>query len=178
MTSIRRCRADDQAAILVIINAAAERYRGIIPADCWHEPYMSAEQLARDISVGVNFWGYEDGNRQLAGVMGFQRVRDVTLVRHAYVRPDCQGRGIGGLLLQHLEELTDQPILIGTWADAAWAIGFYQGHGYALASPQDTPALLRTYWEIPPRQAAASVVLSKSARGARWNGPAMPTIAG
>jgi GNAT superfamily N-acetyltransferase len=164
MTTIRHCQADEQATILVIINAAAERYRGTIPADCWHEPYMSAEQLAYDISVGVDFWGYEDSTKQLVGVMGFQRVRDVTLVRHAYVRPDCQGQGIGGLLLRHLEDQTDQPILIGTWADASWAIGFYRGHGYALVSPQDTPALLRTYWEIPPRQVDASVVLAKPPR--------------
>jgi len=162
MTTIRRCRADEQAPILEIINAAAERYRGTIPADCWHEPYMSAEQLERDIDAGVNFYGYEDNEGQLAGVMGVQRVRDVTLVRHAYVRPDNQGKGIGARLLQHLEDLTDQPILIGTWADAAWAIRFYQSHGYALISPQETPALLRTYWQIPPRQVATSVVLKKS----------------
>jgi len=163
MTSIRPCRPDEQATILGIINAAAERYRGAIPDDCWHEPYMSAEQLARDINAGVNFYGYEDGEGQLAGVMGVQRVRDVTLVRHAYVRPDSQGMGIGGRLLQQLEGLTDQQILIGTWANAGWAIGFYQRHGYALVSPHDTPALLRAYWQISPRQIETSVVLTKSA---------------
>src|SRR4051812_17375524 len=110
MTTIRPCRADEQPTILAIVNEAAERYRGIIPADCWHEPYMSAEQLARDIGAGVTFWGCEDDSLELAGVMGVQRVRDVTLVRHAYVRPKYQGKGIGGLLLRHLEGLTDQRI--------------------------------------------------------------------
>jgi GNAT superfamily N-acetyltransferase len=166
MSTIRRCRADEQATILSIINAAAERYRGAIPADCWHEPYMRAEQLAHDISAGVNFYGYEDDDGQLAGVMGVQPVQDVTLVRHAYVRPDSQGKGIGSRLLQHLEKLTDQRILIGTWADAAWAIAFYRSHGYALVSSRDTPELLRTYWEISARQVETSVVLAKPAAGA------------
>jgi GNAT superfamily N-acetyltransferase len=161
MATIRRCRADEQPAILAIINAAAERYCGTIPADCWHEPYMSAEQLARDVGMRVSFYGYEDDDGQLAGVMGFQQMHDVTLIRHAYVRPDRQGNGIGGRLLYHLEEVTDQPILIGTWADATWAIQFYQGHGYALVLPHETPTLLRTYWEISPRQAESSVVLGK-----------------
>ena len=163
MTAIRRCRAGDRSSILVIINAAAERYRGTIPADCWHEPYMSTEQLARDIGAGVNFFGYEDADGHLSGVMGFQQVQDVTLIRHAYVQPDSQGTGIGSQLLQHLESLTDRPILIGTWADAGWAIRFYQRHGYVLAASQDTPALLRTYWKIPPRQIETSVVLTKPA---------------
>ena len=166
MPTIRRCRTDEQASILAIVNAAAERYRGTIPPDCWHEPYMSADQLARDIGAGVNFYGYDDADGQLAGVMGIQHVRDVTLVRHAYVRPDCQGQGIGGALLQHLEELTNRPILIGTWADAAWAIGFYQRHGYTLVSPEETPALLGKYWEISPRQTETSVVLRKRTMGA------------
>lgn len=166
MTQIRRSRTHEQGEILAVINAAAERYRGTIPADCWHEPYMSNEQLARDLAAGVNFWVYEDGNGEMAGVMGLQQVKDVTLVRHAYVLPSHQGRGIGGMLLRHLEELSDQAILIGTWADATWAIGFYEAHGYALISPQDTPALLHAYWDIPPRQVATSVVLMKLARKA------------
>lgn len=164
--TIRRCPADEQASILAVINAAAVRYRGIIPADCWHEPYMSAEDLARNIETGVNFWGCHD-NGELVGVMGLQSVRDVTLVRHAYVRPDQQGKGIGGALLRHVETLTHDPVLIGTWADAGWAIRFYQAHGYALAAHHQTPALLRTYWEISPRQAESSVVLAKPALAAR-----------
>ena len=163
MSTIRDCRADEQASILAIINAAAERYRGTIPADCWHEPYMSDQQLERDIGAGVCFWGYEEGDGELVGVMGVQRVKDVTLIRHAYVHPDRQGRGIGGLLLRHLETLTDRRILIGTWADAAWAIRFYEAHGYVLIPRDETPALLRTYWDIPPRQVETSVVLANVA---------------
>ena len=166
MTRIRRCRADEQATILEIINSASDRYRGVIPADCWHEPYMGAEQLARDIGAGVNFWGFEDDDGTLAGVMGVQQVKDVTLIRHAYVRPDCQGRGIGSALLRYLETLTDRHVLIGTWADASWAIRFYEAHGYALVPANRTPALLRTYWDIGSRQIETSVVLAKPA----WEG--------
>jgi GNAT superfamily N-acetyltransferase len=162
MSTIRRCGDDECAAILGIINAAAQRYRGVIPPDCWHEPYMDAHQLARDIAVGVSFWGHEDDEGQLVGVMGVQRVKDVTLIRHAYVRPEQQGRGIGSTLLRHLESLiTDASILIGTWAQAGWAIRFYQAHGYSLVPPQETPTLLRSYWNIPPRQLETSVVLAK-----------------
>jgi GNAT superfamily N-acetyltransferase len=157
-------RTDDQANILATINAAAQRYRGAIPADCWHEPYMTSQQLRRDISSGVCFWGCEDDAAGLIGVMGIQHVKHVTLVRHAYVRPECQGMGVGSVLLRHLETLTDQRILIGTWADAAWAIRFYQTHGYTLISQEEVPALLRTYWDIPQRQIETSVVLAKAAR--------------
>ena len=161
MSLIRNCSGNESAIILEIINAAAQRYRGVIPADCWHDPYMTADALDRDITAGVNFRGYEaDG--ALAGIMGIQHVRDVTLIRHAYVHPDFQGRGIGGALLQHLESLTDRRILIGTWAAASWAIGFYERHGYTLISPKETVSLLRTYWDISPRQAETSVVLSNS----------------
>ncbi|HEX2781565.1 MAG TPA: GNAT family N-acetyltransferase [Gemmatimonadaceae bacterium] len=168
LTNIRRCRPDERDAILAIVNAAAARYRGVIPGDCWHEPYMTAEQLARDVAAGVTFWGYEDPEHEageLRGVMGIQPVRDVVLVRHAYVRPDSQGRGIGGALLDHLEALdgvAGRPILIGTWADATWAIAFYRAHGYALVPPADAAALLARYWSgVSARQAEVSVVLAK-----------------
>lgn len=142
MPTIRRCSIDEQDAILAIINGAAERYRGAIPADCWHEPYMTPEELAREIASGVSFWGVDDDDAQLAGVMGIQPVKDVTLVRHAYVRPEQQGKGIGGRLLRHLETLTETRILIGTWADATWAIRFYQAHGYTVIPLHETPAVL------------------------------------
>ena len=164
---IRLCRVDERPAILAIVNAAAERYRTAIPADCWHTRYMSAAQLEQDIAAGVTFWGYVDESAELVGVMGIQPVRNVALIRHAYVRPDRQGRGIGGRLLTHLEGLTSRPILIGTWADAVWAIRFYEGHGYTLVPEDATAELLRTYWTVSPRQIETSVVLAKpTIRGA------------
>jgi GNAT superfamily N-acetyltransferase len=159
--AIRRCAAADIPAIERIINAAAERYRGAIPPDCWHEPYMSREDLDREIAAGVEFWGCDDGGN-LAGVMGIQPVQDVTLIRHAYVLPTHQGRGIGGKLLEHLRGMTTRPILIGTWKDATWAIRFYQGHGFELVSESRKAELLKKYWTISQRQVETSVVLRGS----------------
>jgi GNAT superfamily N-acetyltransferase len=143
----------------VIINRAAEAYRGVIPADCWHEPYMPPADLTREIKAGVSFWGYEDGGT-LTGIMGIQDVKDVALIRHAYVLPEHQGQGIGAALLAHLRTLTSRRILIGTWAAATWAIRFYQRHGFTLTSDADKAALLRTYWTISDRQVETSVVLT------------------
>ena len=157
---IRECRNDERATMLAIINAAAEAYRGVIPDDCWHEPYMSSKQLESEIAAGVTFWGYETEG-DLIAVMGVQRVRDVDLIRHAYVHPAHQSHGIGGKLLAHLRGLTDRPILIGTWADAEWAIRFYQRHGFDLVSPELKTSLLRTYWTISDRQIETSVVLAQ-----------------
>jgi GNAT superfamily N-acetyltransferase len=152
---VRPCRDDEREAILAIVNAAAEAYRGVIPTDRWHDPYMPAGELDEEIAAGVRFWGCEaDG--VLAGVMGIQTVRDVELVRHAYVEPARQGQGIGGALLEHLLRTATRPVLVGTWATAEWAIRFYERHGFVHAS-QD---LLRTYWTIPERQIATSVVLA------------------
>ena len=157
--SIRPCRADDRAAILAIVNAAAEAYRGVIPADRWHVPYMPSAQLDEEIAAGVTFWGYEqDGT--LVGVMGFQPVRDVDLIRHAYVLPGNQQRGIGGALLRQLRQMSARQLLVGTWAAADWASRFYQRHGFALVSPERKAALLKTYWTIPERQIETSVVLA------------------
>jgi GNAT superfamily N-acetyltransferase len=161
VTAVRQCGPDDTPAILRIINAASEKYRGVIPADCFHDPYMSRAELEREISNGVSFWGIDAADGTLSGVMGVQPVKDVTLVRHAYVSPEHQGKGIGGTLLRHVESLTDRRILIGTWADATWAIRFYQNHGYTLIPADETPALLAHYWTIGPRQVETSVVLSK-----------------
>jgi GNAT superfamily N-acetyltransferase len=158
---IRPCRDDDRAAILAIVNAAAEAYRGVIPADRWHEPYMSRDELDAEIAAGVAFWGHEDG--ELDGVMGIQPVRDVVLIRHAYVAPGTQGRGIGGALLEHLLSATDRPVLVGTWAAAAWAIRFYERHGFAQVGSERTAELLQTYWDIPARQVETSVVLARAA---------------
>jgi GNAT superfamily N-acetyltransferase len=159
MTHIRPCRDDERAAILAIVNAAAEAYRGVIPADRWHDPYMSRDELDREIAAGVAFWGHEqDGT--LLGVMGLQAVRDVDLIRHAYVWPGHQRGGIGGTLLGHLRGLSARRMLVGTWAAADWAIRFYQRHGFALTSPAQKAALLKAYWNIPDRQIETSVVLA------------------
>jgi len=160
---IRKCTADDLSRILTIINRAAEAYREVIPGDCWHEPYMSQEELKNGLRSGILFSGFET-DCKLVGVMGVQRVQDVTLIRHAYVSPDYQRQGIGSLLLTHCMDQTDTPLLVGTWADAAWAITFYQQHGFQLVPEQDHDELLQQYWEVPSRQRAASVVLGDD----RW----------
>jgi GNAT superfamily N-acetyltransferase len=157
--SVRPCRDNERMDVLAIINSAAEAYRGVIPADRWHEPYMSPDELEHEVAAGVAFWGYE-AEGELVGVMGIQPVRDVVLIRHAYVVPVSQGRGVGGELLEHLRSLTTRRILIGTWAAADWAIRFYRRHGFELASPEQKGELLKAYWTIPDRQIETSVVLA------------------
>jgi N-acetylglutamate synthase-like GNAT family acetyltransferase len=156
---IRRCDDTDFEAIWTIINDGAQAYKGIIPADRWTEPYMSREKLRRELGEGVVFWGYEEAGT-LAGVMGLQQVQDVTLIRHAYVRGSSQKRGIGGHLLDHLRGMASAPVLIGTWADAVWAIRFYERNGFQMVSAQEKDRLLKKYWTIPERQTETSVVLA------------------
>ncbi|HJQ11407.1 MAG TPA: GNAT family N-acetyltransferase [Gemmatimonadaceae bacterium] len=159
--SIRICTSEDRDRIFEIVNQAAQVYRETIPADRWHEPYMPMEELESEIADGVTFWGYEvDG--ELVGVMGIQNVRDVDLIRHAYVLTGQQGRGVGGELIKHLQKIATRPMLVGTWADATWAIRFYERHGFELVSRADTDRLLRKYWSIPERQIETSVVLADS----------------
>jgi N-acetylglutamate synthase-like GNAT family acetyltransferase len=160
---IRESTRPDFAEMLAIINDAALAYRGVIPADRWHEPYMSADELAREILAGVAFWVAEQEGR-LMGVMGIQDKGDVALVRHAYVVTTTQRSGIGTKLLRHVESLIDKPILIGTWADASWAIDFYRRNGFSMVSKAQKDRLLQTYWSIPARQVETSVVLANS----RW----------
>ena len=160
---IRRCESDDFDAILEIVNDAAEAYRGVIPPDCFHDPYMPADELAHEIADGVEFWGLEDEGR-LVGVMGIQDKGDVTLIRHAYVRTKARRGGVGTRLLKHLEALTNRPVLIGTWAAASWAVAFYEKNGYALVSTEEKNRLLREYWSISERQVETSVVLAD----AKW----------
>ena len=150
---------DDFTQIYEIINDAASAYKGIIPKDRWHEPYMSKTELQDQIDDGVMFWCYVE-NDTIIGVMGLQDKGDVTLIRHAYVRTTARNKGIGGKLLRHLNALTTKHILIGTWADATWAINFYKKHGFQLVSFQEKEELLRKYWSIPLRQIETSVVLS------------------
>jgi len=155
---IRKAEQRDHAAMVSIINAAAQRYKGAIPEDRWHEPYMPRDELDGEIADGVVFWGHERDGR-LTGVMGIQRVRDVQLIRHAYVLPAEQGSGVGRELIAYLAERADAPLLVGTWATATWAIRFYERNGFALVTPQRKDELLRAYWDIPDRQVETSVVL-------------------
>lgn len=163
---IRRCRNADFAQILEIINDGAEAYRDVIPPDRWHVPYMSAPELRAEMGSGVQFWGFDSGGK-LAGVMGLQDSRDVTLVRHAYVRTANQRHGVGAALLAHLLATATCPVLIGTWADASWAIQFYEKHGFRQVSAGQKNALLAQYWSIPKRQIETSVVLADAARWLR-----------
>jgi len=158
---IRPCNDKDIPEIDAIINQAASVYRGVIPADCWHEPYMTRVDLLAEIEAGVEFWGV-DAAGALVGIMGMQRVRDVTLIRHAYVSPAHQGRGIGAALLRQLTAGVTRPLLVGTWAAAHWAIRFYERHGfYLVLSAAEKNRLLDMYWKIPVRQRETSVVLRR-----------------
>ena len=161
MNLITKSRTSDFKQIYEIINDAASAYKGIIPEDGWHEPYMSELELQNQIDRGVEFWCYSD-NDEILGVMGIQDKSEVALIRHAYVKTTARNKGIGSKLLQHLSQLTKKPILIGTWADAIWAINFYKKHGFRLVSFTEKERLLRKYWTIPLRQIETSVVLANS----------------
>lgn len=157
---IRPLRPEEAEVILAIINAAAQAYHGVIPADCWHEPYMSPQELENELAAGVTFWGYEDQGR-LVGVMGRQDLGEVTLIRHAYVHPAWQRRGLGKKLLDALLRGLNGPVLVGTWAAAHWAVRFYEKNAFILVSPQEKDRLLRNYWTISDRQIETSVVLAR-----------------
>ncbi len=159
---LRACDPGDFEDIHAIINDAAHVYEGVIPADRWKEPYMGRDELREEIDEGVVFSGYEEGG-ELVGVMGLQDVGDVTLIRHAYVRTASRNQGIGAKLLTHLMEQTEQPLLVGTWADAVWAVRFYERHGFRLVTPEEKDRLLKKYWSIPERQVETSVVLADEA---------------
>ena len=160
---IRLCGDDDFEVIYEIINDGASAYEGVIPTDLLGEPYMSKDELRGELADGVVFWGYEEAGG-LIGVMGVQDLQDVTLIRHAYVRTANRSQGAGGGLLSYLREQTSRPMLIGTWADATWAVRFYEGHGFRLVAPEEKDELLRKYWSVPVWQAEASVVLGDE----RW----------
>lgn len=164
MTGIRRCIDEDFETIWLIINEAAQVYKGVIPADRWKEPYMSRSELEHEIRDGVRFWGYEEDG-SLLGVMGIQDLVDVALIRHAYVRTGNQNQGIGSKLLAHLHGQAKKPVLVGTWAAATWAIRFYERHGFKLVTRETKDRLLRKYWSIPERQVETSVVLVDH----KWN---------
>ncbi|MEE2662188.1 MAG: GNAT family N-acetyltransferase [Pseudomonadota bacterium] len=156
---IRKCEKADFHGLLTIINDGAQAYKGVIPADSWQEPYMSSDGLRNEISSGVEFSGYEFGG-SLVGVMGVQTREGVFLIRHAYVRHERQRRGVGTSLLRHLITSVDKPILIGTWRAAIWALRFYEKNGFSVVPESEKNKLLKTYWDVPSRQAEASVVLA------------------
>ena len=156
---IRRCDNSDFEIIYEIINDSAQAYKGVIPTDLWEEPYMSKDELRHEIGEGVLFWGYEESGK-LVGVMGIQHVQDVALIRHSYIRTMNRNKGIGSKLVSYLSKQTARPILIGTWADAVWAIRFYEKHGFRLATQEEKNQLLKKYWSISQRQIEASVVLA------------------
>ena len=157
--NIRPFREADLGAVFAVINDAAQAYRGVIPADRWHEPYMPMPELESEIANGVVFW-LAQGEGRLLGVMGMQDKGDVALVRHAYVTTATQRKGVGTKLLRHVQALTHKPVLIGTWAAASWAIDFYRRNGFRVVSPAEKDRLLATYWSIAARQVEASVVLA------------------
>lgn len=158
---IRPATGADTRTIHEIINDAAQAYKGVIPADRWHEPYMSLPELQSEIGKGVRFHCCLQGER-IVGAMGIQEVKDVTLIRHAYVRTAARRHGIGQALLEHLNRLTTRPVLIGTWKAATWAIRFYEKNGFRLVADEEKNHLLRIYWTIPDRQVEESVVLVDS----------------
>lgn len=155
---IRLCRPDDIQSVCAIINEAATAYRGVIPDDCWHDPYMPMDEIQREVAT-MTFYGFEQDGR-LVGVIGYQPLSDVTLLRHLYVETARQRSGLGSELLRHVVGLTATPrLLVGMWADAPWAIRFYQRQGFSLLPDGDR--LLRTYWTIPARQREASLVMGR-----------------
>ena len=151
----------DLSSILYVINDAALKYKGIIPNDCWHEPYMTKQKLINEFANGVRMFGYNKDNT-LVGVMGIQELKDVTLIRHAYILTQYQGLGIGKSLLQYLFKIkTSSCLLVGTWRDATWAIQFYEKFGFLLHTKKQTARLLNKYWDLPSKQIKNSVVLEK-----------------
>ena len=163
MKTIAPCGRDDWPTVLDIINESASAYKGVIPPDRWHEPYMTMGALQSEIASGVRFYGYR-AEDALVAVMGIQDVKDVTLIRHAYVRTNSRRMGLGRIMLTTLRQLTERPMLIGTWKAAAWAVRFYEKNGFALVSDAEKNRLLRRYWTVPARQIEESVVLADE----RW----------
>jgi GNAT superfamily N-acetyltransferase len=163
MKDISLCDAADLQTIFDIINESALAYKGVIPPEAWHEPYMPMEELISEIRNGVTFYGYRVATL-LVAVIGVQDIKDVTLIRHAYVRTAYRGQGIGGKVLTYLNQVVKRPVLIGTWKAATWAVRFYEKNGFVLLGSDETNRLLKIYWTVPDRQIEASVVLADQ----RW----------
>ena len=151
----------DNSKILYVINDAAVRYKGIIPDNCWHEPYMSERELVDEFNDGVRMFGYYS-NQKLIGVIGIQEIKDVVLIRHAYTLTSYQGKGTGSALLEYLlKKNQNSRLLVGTWRNAIWAIRFYEKFGFILHAKEQSNLLLKKYWKIPPKQIKNSVVLER-----------------
>ena len=158
---IRECKKTDISKILHIINEASLKYKGVIPDDCWNEPYMSEEELINEFNDGVCMYGYQYNNT-LVGVIGVQEVKDVILIRHAYTLSSHQGKGVGSALLEYLlKKNKNCRLLVGTWKNATWAIQFYKKFKFILHAKEETTLLLKKYWNIPTKQIENSVVLEK-----------------
>ncbi len=159
---IRECTGADAERMCAVVNEAAEAYRGVIPDDCWHEPYMPLDELRREMG-SMTFFGWDDPDGQaasgLVGVMGYQPLGEVTLIRHAYVLSARQGEGIGGRLIEHLKAMSSERLLVGTWKAATWAVRFYESHGFRALGDAESQELLCRYWAIPQRQRETSLVL-------------------
>ena len=151
----------DTSKILYIINDASLKYKGVIPENCWHEPYMSKKELLSEFENGVRMYGYHD-KKKLIGVIGIQKIKDVILIRHAYTLTSHQNKGVGSKLLEYLlDKNKNFRLLVGTWKNAKWAIGFYEKFGFTLHSEKTTHLLLKKYWKIPSKQIKNSIVLEK-----------------
>jgi len=158
---IREYTKNDTSKILHVINNASLRYKGIIPDNCWHEPYMSEKELVNEFYDGVRMFGYQHNNK-LIGVIGIQEVKDVILIRHAYTLTSYQGKGTGSALLEYLlKKNQNSRLLVGTWRDATWAIRFYEKFGFILHAKEQSALLLKKYWKIPSKQIENSVVLER-----------------
>ena len=158
---ISEYKKTDTSKILNIINDASLRYKGVIPDDCWHQPYMSELELIGDFSDGVRMYGYHHNNT-LIGVIGIQKVKDVTLIRHAYTLTSYQGKGMGSALLEYLlKKNQNSRLLLGTWKKAKWAIRFYEKFGFILHTEEQSTLLLKKYWKIPSKQIKNSIVLER-----------------
>ena len=158
---IREYKKSDSSKILYVINDAAIRYKGIIPDNCWHEPYMSEQKLVNEFNAGVCMYGYHHNNK-LIGVIGIQEVKDVILIRHAYTLTFYQGKGTGSELLKYLlKKNTNSRLLVGTWRNATWAIRFYEKFDFILHTKKQSTLLLKKYWKISSKQIQNSVVLEK-----------------
>jgi len=158
---IRKYTKIDSAKILHIINDAAKKYKGIIPDDCWHEPYMSEQELIDEFNDEVRMYGYHDNNK-LIGVIGIQEVQDIILIRHAYTLTSYQNKGTGSAMLEYLlKKSQNSRLLVGTWKNATWAIRFYEKFGFVVHAKEQSTLLLKKYWKIPSKQIKNSVVLER-----------------